>query len=259
MMLAAWCAAAPAHADDAAGCQNPPTAQTLDTQWPVNIALVAQQLIVYRCNDYMKDFADAVAPARAFAQRRAAEVDNPAVVFDIDETLLSNWDVIYHDHFAFFAQGPCDLASRLACGWEQWFLDAHATALAPALEFFKSLKSLSGKTGSKVAVFFITGREDNPSLRAATEANLRKEGYDAWEKLYLRPASTRGAPVSQYKTDARKEIEKKYTIIANLGDQYSDLIGDPDNDHAEQCFKLPNPFYFIPPGLPPAGLKCLAH
>jgi hypothetical protein len=50
-----------------------------------------------------------------------------------------------------------------------------------------------------------------------------------------------------------------YAIIANLGDQYSDLIGDDAGDHAERCYKLPNPFYFIPPALPEAELKCLSR
>jgi len=39
----------------------------------------------------------------------------------------------------------------------------------------------------------------------------------------------------------------------------SDLIGEPSDDHAEKCFKLLNPFYFILPGLPDGGLKCLQH
>lgn len=256
--LAAWCAVAPARADEAAGCQNPPAALTLDTKWPINIALLAQQLIVYRCTDYMKDFAEAVAPARAYVQRRAAEVDNPAIVLDIDETSLSNWDVIYHDRFAYFADGACDLNSKLACGWPNWFLEKRAVALQPTLDLFRLVNGLNSKNGSKVAVFFVTGRVEDPQMRPATEENLRNAGYDAWERLYMRPPSSTGY-VSIYKTDSRKEIEKKYTIIANLGDQYSDLIGDPDNDHAEQCFKMPNPFYFIPPGLPASGLKCLVH
>jgi hypothetical protein len=71
--------------------------------------------------------------------------------------------------------------------------------------------------------------------------------------------STRRDDVSTYKTSMRKEIEKDYFIIANIGDQYSDLIGDKTDDHAERCFKLPNPFYFIGPPLPDVGLKCLSH
>lgn len=50
--------------------------------------------------------------------------------------------------------------------------------------------------------------------------------------------------VSKFKTAAREKIENGgvYTIIANVGDQDSDLAGG----HAERTFKVPNPFYFIP-------------
>ena len=41
---------------------------------------------------------------------------------------------------------------------------------------------------------------------------------------------------------ARKIAEQGYTIIANVGDQASDLAGG----YAERAYKLPNPFYFIP-------------
>jgi acid phosphatase len=41
----------------------------------------------------------------------------------------------------------------------------------------------------------------------------------------------------------RNEIEQgHYTIIANIGDQPSDLSGG----HAERTFLLPDPFYRIP-------------
>jgi hypothetical protein len=252
-------AGSPARAENASGCQQPPAKQALDTRWPINIGALAQQLIVYRCTDYPKDLAGAVAEASAWVGERVPQVDNPAVVFDIDETSLSNWEVIYHDRFAYFPDGACDLGASTACGWRDWFLSARGVALQPTLEFYRLVKTLNNKVGGKVAIFFITGRDDEPALRTATESNLRTAGYDTWERLYMRPASTKTAPVAKYKSDSRTEIEQKYTIIANLGDQYSDLIGDPDNDHAEKCFKLPNPFYVISPGLPPAGLKCLAH
>src|SRR5262249_5838310 len=112
-------------------------------------------------------------------------------------------------------------------------------------------------SGNPVEIFFVTGRREDPSERSATEWNLYKEGYETWSRLYLRPDFTRGDDVATYKGFARKDIEKTHKIVANLGDQYSDLIGEPGDDHAEKCFKLPNPFYYIPPGLPEAGLKCL--
>ena len=256
--LATALTSASACAEDAAGCQKPPAAQTLDTQWPINIGQLAQQLVVYRCTDYMKDVAAAVDRAQNWIERRSPEVENPAVVFDIDETSLSNWDVIYHDRFAYFADGGCVLSSKVACGWHDWFVSARSTAIAPTLALFRIIQSLHDKNGGKIPVFFITGRRDEPDMRAATETNLRKEGFDSWERLFLRPVDDKGF-VSVYKAEARREIEQKYRIIANLGDQYSDLIGEPDNNHAEKCFKIPDPFYFIPPDLPPLGLKCLSR
>jgi acid phosphatase len=59
----------------------------------------------------------------------------------------------------------------------------------------------------------------------------------------MRPAISSG-PVSTFKTYSRVDIEKRFgvAIIANVGDQMSDLIGE----HAERTFKVPNPFYYIP-------------
>jgi hypothetical protein len=34
-----------------------------------------------------------------------------------------------------------------------------------------------------------------------------------------------------------------YRLILNIGDQYSDLFGEPQ---AEASVKLPNPFYYLP-------------
>jgi hypothetical protein len=50
--------------------------------------------------------------------------------------------------------------------------------------------------------------------------------------------------VVDYKSGERKKVAAQgYKIILNVGDQMSDLNGDPQ---AEKSVKLPNPFYFIP-------------
>ncbi len=261
LALCAAAATAPARADDGSGCQTAAKAQKLDTTWPINIQLLADQLIVYRCTDYIKDFANALAPARGWLQEQAPLVDKPAIVLDIDETSLSNWEAMYHNRFAYFADGPCDLSAATSCGEREWELSARANALGPTLDLFRFARTLTGKGGEKLAVFFVTGRYEDPSLRIATLWNLRKEGYDGWEKLFMRPPSSRGETVSAYKTRSRTAIEaERYTILANIGDQLSDLVGDQFGDHAERCFKLPNPFYFIPGDpIPPGGPTCLSR
>jgi hypothetical protein len=74
----------------------------------------------------------------------------------------------------------------------------------------------------------------------------------------MRPDHPPDEPVSKYKSATRKLIEEGqddgYRIIANIGDQISDLEGG----YAKRCFKVPNPFYYIPGEVDPhAPLDCL--
>ena len=72
--------------------------------------------------------------------------------------------------------------------------------------------------------------------------NLKAAGYEGWTDLFLKQPDDKSS-VREFKTASRKQIEDgSFTIIANVGDQYSDLAGG----HAERTFKVPNPFYFIP-------------
>ncbi len=229
--------APPALADAAAGCEKRPVAHKIDATRPINLGELKSELLSYRCTRYDRELALAAGKARAWLEHRAGHVAKPALVLDIDETSLSNWAEIYHNDFAYIRDGDCDLSSARACGVKAWELGANAVAIAPTLELFKAAEA------RHVAVFFITGRREAPEERAATEANLRKAGYDSWVRLYMRPQDLHEPSVAPYKTQSRIDIEKQgYTIIANLGDQASDLAGG----HAERAFKLPDPFYYIP-------------
>jgi predicted secreted acid phosphatase len=60
----------------------------------------------------------------------------------------------------------------------------------------------------------------------------------------LRSNEERNETAVVYKSSERRKIvEQGYTIIMSIGDQWSDLDGEP---RAEVSVKLPNPFYFIP-------------
>jgi acid phosphatase len=215
-------------------------------QWPINIGLLATALREYHQCGYDGDVKTVLDAARAYVVQEAPRVSKAAVVLDIDETSLSNWAQVEHNAFAYVASGPCDLKSSFACGQRQWELSAQATAIAPTLDLFNLLKGLKDRDGNPVAVFFITGRNNDPFERMATEYNLRRAGYDGWKALFMRPDHPPAEPVSVYKTATRALIEDGqdygYGIIANIGDQISDLEGG----HAKRCFKVPNPFYYIP-------------
>jgi acid phosphatase len=91
----------------------------------------------------------------------------------------------------------------------------------------------------KVEVIFITGRPE--AQRAATERNLRDVGYATWSKIFFMPTEDPTLTVTGFKTDVRRKLtQARYEIIANVGDQNSDLA----NGYAERTFKLPNPFYY---------------
>jgi predicted secreted acid phosphatase len=139
-------------------------------------------------------------------------------VLDIDETALSNWEVLKRDDFGRPILGPCDLAIDAPCGWAAWDQLGRDPAIAPTLQVFQRARALN------VAVFLITGRPENQ--RAATERNLVAVGYDGYAKLYMVPDDARFASAVDFKAPIRAEIERVgYTIIANIGDQPSDLLG----------------------------------
>jgi predicted secreted acid phosphatase len=145
-----------------------------------------------------------------------------AIVFDVDETVLSNYSAIVADGFVY---GPKSQAEAV---------DEIGVAIKPSLDLYNLARSKG------IDVFFITGRPE--AQRAPTEDNLKREGFTDYKQAILKPAGFTGTTVA-YKSGARKAIEDQgYDIVANVGDQYSDLAGG----HADGAFKLPNPFYFLP-------------
>jgi hypothetical protein len=188
----------------------------------------------HESGSYGRDLAFVAEQATSWIAERAAMVSRPAIVLDIDETALSNWEVIKRDNFGRPISGPCDVALDGPCGWAAWDQLGRDPAIVPTLRVFEKARSLN------VAVFFITGRPEDQ--RAATERNLAEAGFGGYEKLYTVPNGARFASATDFKAPVRAEIEKAgFTIIANVGDQPSDLFGG----HAERMFLLPNPFYRV--------------
>lgn len=144
-----------------------------------------------------------------------------AIVLDIDETSLSNYDLMLKQ----------DFSTR----WDDAMQDMKATLIPSTLRLVKLAQA------NNVAVFFITGRPEK--LRKLTAQNLNEAGYHDWVKLYLEPNDYKKHSAVSYKSGARREItEKGYDIVINVGDQFSDLKGG----YVERSYKLPNPYYYVP-------------
>lgn len=195
---------------------------------PPNLGILKNTIKAYiDSGSYYEDILKVVQKATEYLYTRYNQVSNPAVVFDLDETLLSNIEYEYIYDFGFSYES-----------WIEWVKQSKAKPIQPVQNFFKTCQNL------KVTVFIITGRtqladslEEDPTI-----INLKKAGYFGWKKIFFKPIKTKISTI-EYKSNCRKEIENMgYKIIINMGDQWSDLIGG----HSEQIFKLPNPMYYIP-------------
>jgi hypothetical protein len=180
------------------------------------------------CGCYAKDLdhqADrAIATLRARAAHRRPN-EKLALVLDIDETSLSNYEEMSKADFAY------DSAV-----FHSWINAAKATAIPGTLRLFQEAQRLN------VSVFFITGRAE--SEREATERNLREQGYQNWQQLFMRPPALASQPMHIFKSGARAAIATQgYHMVLNVGDQWSDDRGKPQ---AEFFVKYPDPFYLIP-------------
>jgi predicted secreted acid phosphatase len=169
---------------------------------------------------------------------------NPAIVLDADDTTLWTYDMeVGAMHFAY--------DPTLQNYWVQ-------NQLFPAVPSMTSLAAIAKKAGC--TVIGLTGRNDDQ--KAATLANLAKVGYPEFtaanyytkwtgvgssqQPPYIACAVAGKCTTIEYKSQTRAHVESKsggrYDIVANFGDQFSDLIGG----HADLDVKLPNPTYYLP-------------
>ena len=173
---------------------------------------------------------DAQTKRAAAALDRVLQTKRPeeklAMVLDIDETSLANYCEMKRE--AFGAIQP---------RFNEWLVSPEASMVIPG-----TLALFNKARAAGVDVFFITGRADE--MRAATERNLEAAGYKGWKGLSLRVGPQMQMPTIEYKSAERKKIvDAGYRIVMSMGDQWSDLAGEPK---AEISVKLPNPFYYLP-------------
>ncbi len=175
-----------------------------------------------------------------------------AIVFDVDDTTLATWN---YEIFSNWAYNPTTNATYVN------------GQLFPAVPGMVELAKWAAKRG--YAIIFLTGRP--AAQEAATLGNLTSDGIgvdagypvptalkNGEDGLFTKPpvadypdylkAACAGDPngsctTIHYKSATRAHIESLgYDIVANFGDQFSDLKGGS----ADRTFKMPNPNYFLP-------------
>jgi predicted secreted acid phosphatase len=190
-------------------------------------------------SNYAKQLAGIQANAKAFLEQKlkhAGEGTKPAIVLDVDDTSLLTYNYELEVGFNYTpASNDTYIQNK----------DMAAVFGMPALANWAADKG--------VTVFWITGRPE--TQRAASVRNLAAVGYkssaDTGHFFLKNKVATDYLPCSaptwtcttvDYKSGTRKHIESLgYDILANFGDQYSDL----DGGYADKSVKLPNPMYYV--------------
>ena len=179
--------------------------------------------------------ADRVKPARGLP---------PAVVLDVDETVLDNSPYqarLIRAHAAF------DQVS-----WDTWCREAKARAL-PGVVAFTRYAAAHG-----VEVIYISNRDK--ALDEATLANLRQVGVPVSGPDALLGLGTVVPGCDQHGSDKgcrRQWVSRRYRVLMQFGDQLGDFLDVPQNTPAgreaavkpyldwigRRWFVLPNPSY----------------
>lgn len=183
---------------------------------------------------------------RAAATAKGCPARPLAMTIDIDEILLCNMSENgYHDPDA-----GIDFHVADAFSWPRDSL------LNPPLPGAQALIECAHKLG--LAVFFVSGRLER--IRGETIRNFEAAGFsdprgvrgprpaDLWlaagGPLCLCPDAADpppGASIRAVKEHHRRSIEASHRIVANIGDQASDL-----GRYGDMQIFLPHPFYFTP-------------
>ncbi|MQM06622.1 hypothetical protein Taro_039447 [Colocasia esculenta] len=152
-----------------------------------------------------------------------------AWIMDVDDTCLSN---LRYYQGKRFGGDPFD-----PVGFKAWAQMGICPALPAVLQVFNDLVAAGFK------VFLLTGR-DEETMGAPTTENLHNQGFLNYERLIMRGPAYKGKSAIVFKSDVRKQlVNQGYRIWGNVGDQWSDLLGDCVGD---RTFKIPNPMYFVP-------------
>lgn len=169
------------------------------------------------------------------------EAQPPAVIFDLDETLIDNAE--FHARLVIGGREP----DREA--WTAWNREGRARAVPGAREFVRWLEQRG------VRVYYVSNRPADE--RAATLRQLEALGFpvDAdGGNLLLRDDA---AGFGRDKGSRRQVVDRTHRVIALFGDNLADFLGGVLADRAtraariapyqswwgERWFVLPNPMY----------------
>jgi acid phosphatase len=229
------------------GCQqHPPANDQLDavlwTQTSVEHDLLFRQVYASATQHLDRALADPAWDALAHAPRALHGLP-PALIIDIDETLLDNVPL---NARSIINDRPYDYDA-----WYQWVDRANAPALPGAVGFLQA----AARRG--ITPYYLTNRA--PGQEQATLENLRRAGFpiDSSAQILTAGTASGGCQASgSDKTCRRHWVGTQARVLMQLGDSFGDFMATRGSQQAqldaarpyfawlgERWFLLPNPTY----------------
>jgi 5'-nucleotidase (lipoprotein e(P4) family) len=168
---------------------------------------------------------------------RLRNFNRPAIVLDLDETVL--------DNSAYQARQINEGSLYSETSWNAWVREEKATALPGALDFVNYARSQG------VELFYISNRSEE--VRAATINNLIKLGFPSVDNQHVLLKSRESD-----KTSRRNMVTSEYQVLFYLGDNlrdFSELFNDRKEEQGKRLVDeniqdllnnfilFPNPMY----------------
>jgi len=166
----------------------------------------------------------------------------PAVILDVDETVLDNSESQERD----VREGAAYTEAR----WAEWCAERKATPIPGALEFTRAAAAKG------VTVFYVTNRDR--ALEQATRDNLAKYGFplDSRRDTVLTRAE-QPEWASSDKASRRSLVARDFRILLLIGDDFGDFVAGARGTMASRTaldeanagrwgvkwIALPNPMY----------------
>jgi len=165
----------------------------------------------------------------------------PAVILDIDETVL--------DNSPFQARMIEQNSSFDPAEWTKWALEGNADAIAGAVEFTQAADKMG------VTVFYVSNRD--AETEEATRRNMQQLGFPLHDGMDTVLLNGEQNTWNSDKINRRAVVEKDYRVIMLFGDDLNDflpakniseeerdrLIRDHVGNWGHKWFILPNPTY----------------
>ena len=184
----------------------------------------------------------------------------PAIVMDIDETVLDNSE----PQAEMLLKGTC--FDEFPQAWDEWIAKRSAPAVPGAAEFIRAARAARDPEGRTVRIFFVTNRACDSRDGSAsscpqqddTAANLEMLGVGSPTLADDLMMKGERPDWESEKLARRQAVAREYRIVLNIGDDLADFLpgvrrGSVGERDAARCahgdnwgrrwFLLPNPMY----------------